>query len=123
MGTIRITIQENDAHVFADEGKLEIVFSNLIRNSIEAIGDDTGSIEIKIQDEEKQVSIDIIDSGAGIKDDNINTIFEPLYTTKQTGTGLGLVSCKNIIEQHGGKITVKNNPTTFTIALPKKSTH
>jgi len=120
---IKINIQEKDVRVFADEGRLEIVFSNFIRNSIEAIGDNTGSIEIKIQDEEKQVNIDIIDSGPGIKDDIINAIFEPLYTTKQTGTGLGLSSCKNIIEQHDGKITVKNNPTTFTISLPKKSTH
>jgi signal transduction histidine kinase len=120
---IKINIQERDVRVFADEGRLEIVFSNFIRNSIEAIGDNTGSIEIKIQDEEKQVNIDIIDSGPGIKDDAIDAIFEPLYTSKQTGTGLGLSSCKNIIEQHDGKITVKNNPTTFTISLPKKSTH
>ena len=120
---IKITVKENDIIAFADEGKLEIVFSNLIRNAIEAIGDDAGSIEIKIQDIEEQVIIEIIDSGAGIKEDNIDIIFEPLYTTKQIGTGLGLVSCKNIIEQHGGKITVKNNPTTFTITLPKKSTH
>lgn len=120
---IKITIQENDTDVFADEGKLEIVFSNLIRNAIEAIGDDTGSIEIKIQVIGEQVIIESIDSGAGIKEDNIDIIFEPLYTTKQVGTGLGLVSCKNIIEQHGGKITVKNNPTTFTMTLPKKSTH
>lgn len=117
---IKITIQEDDARIFADEGKLEIVFSNLIRNSVEAIGSNEGSIEIRIQDKRKEVIIDIIDSGSGIKEEAINAIFEPLYTTKQTGTGLGLVSCKNIIEQHNGKITVKNNPTTFTITLPKK---
>ncbi|MEK6930905.1 MAG: HAMP domain-containing sensor histidine kinase [Thermoproteota archaeon] len=120
---IEITSKENDIVIFADEGKLEIVFSNMIRNAIEAIGDDSGSIEIKIQDVGEQVIIEIIDSGVGIKEDSIDMIFEPLYTTKQIGTGLGLVSCKNIIEQHGGKITVKNNPTTFTITLPKKSTH
>ena len=120
---IEITVKENDASVFADEGKLEIVFSNIIRNAIEAIGDNSGSIEIKIQDIGEQIIIEIIDSGEGIKEDNMNMIFEPLYTTKQVGTGLGLVSCKNIIEQHDGKITVKNNPTTFTITLPKKSTH
>ena len=120
---IKIIIQEKDVRVFGDEGKLEIVFSNLIRNSIYAIGDNTGSIEIKIQEAEKQVTIDIIDSGIGIKEEDMNVIFEPRYTTKQTGTGLGLVSCKNIIEQHGGKIAVKNNPTTFTITLPKKSIH
>ena len=120
---IEITVKENDTVIFADEGKLEIVFSNLIRNAIEAIGEDSGSIEIKIQDMVEQVIIEIIDSGTGIKEDNIGMIFEPLYTTKQIGTGLGLVSCKNIIEQHGGKITVKNNPTTFTITLPKESIH
>jgi len=120
---IEIIVKENDASIFADEGKLEIVFSNMIRNAIEAIGDNSGSIEIKIQDIGEQIIIEIIDSGEGIKEDNMNMIFEPLYTTKQIGTGLGLVSCKNIIEQHDGKITVKNNPTTFTITLPKKSTH
>jgi signal transduction histidine kinase len=120
---IEITVKENDVIIFADEGKLEIVFSNIIRNAIEAIGDNSGSIEIKIQDIGEQVIIEIIDSGEGIKEDNMNMIFEPLYTTKQIGTGLGLVSCKNIIEQHDGKITVKNNPTTFTITLPKKSNH
>ncbi|HET9008748.1 MAG TPA: HAMP domain-containing sensor histidine kinase [Nitrosarchaeum sp.] len=119
---IKLTVQENDVWIYADEVKLEVVFSNLIRNAVEAIGNDVGSIEIKIQEDEKQVIVDIIDSGIGIKGDDINQIFEPLYTTKQTGTGLGLVSCKNIVEQHGGKISVKNNPTTFTIRLPKKST-
>lgn len=116
---INIKIPDNDITVLADEGKLEIVFSNLIKNAIDAIGDNPGTIEIKSHDEEKYVVIDVIDSGSGINEYDMNKIFEPLYTTKQTGTGLGLVSCKNIIEQHGGKISVKNNPTTFTITLPK----
>lgn len=116
---INIKVPENNTIIFGDESKLEIVFSNLIKNAIDAIGDNPGSIEIKCQENGNCVTIDIIDSGPGIKENNINKIFEPLYTTKQTGTGLGLVSCKNIIEQHGGKLSVKNNPTTFTITLPK----
>ena len=51
---------------------------------------------------------------------NIGKIFDPLFTTKQQGTGLGLVSVKSIIEAHGGKISVTSPPTIFTITLPKK---
>ena len=63
--------------------------------------------------------IAFVDSGPGISPENIEKIFEPLFTTKQLGTGLGLSICKNIIEQHGGSITVKNNPTIFLVKLPK----
>ena len=79
----------------------------------------SSNIEIKIHDEKKQVIIEVVDSGEGMND--IDMIFEPLYTTKQIGIGLGLVICRNIIDLHGGKITAKNNPTTFTISLPKMS--
>ena len=54
-----------------------------------------------------------------IAEENLEKIFDPLYTTKEHGTGLGLVSCKTIVEQHGGTISVKNNPTTFTVMIPK----
>ncbi len=50
---------------------------------------------------------------------NGSKIFEPLFTTKQRGTGLGLASCKRIIEQHGGSISVKTKPSIFSIKLPK----
>ena len=59
------------------------------------------------------------DSGPVIESENIDKIYEPLFTTKQLGTGLGLSICKSIVEQHGGSITVKNNPTTFLVRLPK----
>ena len=63
-----------------------------------------------------------MDSGHGIPEDVLPKIFEPLFTTKQVGTGLGLASCKSIIEKHGGSISVRNNPTTFSIILPKTTT-
>ena len=62
-----------------------------------------------------------MDSGPGILDDVIDKIFEPLITTKIKGTGLGLASCKSIISAHNGSISATNNPTTFTIILPKSS--
>ena len=64
--------------------------------------------------------INVSDSGSGIPEDKLKKSLSHLYTTKNTGTGLGLASCKNIVEQHGGTISAKNNPTTFTIVLPKE---
>lgn len=78
-----------------------------------------GKIEIKIDEKNDMIILQFVDSGEGIPDDNLDKVFEPLFTTKQRGTSLGLASCKNIIEQHQGEISVKNNPTTFTIKLPK----
>ena len=69
---------------------------------------------------DKNTIIEIEDSGPGISENDVANIFEPLFTTKPCGTGLGLVSCKNIVENHGGTLTVKQNPTTFVITLPKQ---
>ncbi len=91
--------------------------SNLINNAVHAL-DGQGEIEITSSSDSKNVIIQVKDSGPGIPDENLEKIFEPMFTTKNTGTGLGLVICKSIIEQHGGSISVNNNPTTFTIKLP-----
>src|SRR3972149_3193636 len=64
--------------------------------------------------------IEVEDSGPGIQEEIFSKIFGPLVTTKEKGTGLGLSTCKNIIEQHGGTISARNNPTTFMIRLPLK---
>lgn len=92
--------------------------SNIITNAIQAT-DDKGQVTISIEDKQDKTMFNISDSGPGIPENSFEKIFEPLYTTKQKGTGLDLSSCKTIIENHGGKITVKNNPTTFIIELPK----
>ena len=118
---ITITVSDSDVIVDCDLVKIDAVFINLIVNAIQALPKG-GAIEIKIKSNKDDVVIDFIDSGIGIQEEFIDKIFEPLFTTKQKGTGLGLASCKNIIEQHRGEISVKNNPTTFTIRLPKIST-
>ncbi|HXW03511.1 MAG TPA: HAMP domain-containing sensor histidine kinase, partial [Nitrosarchaeum sp.] len=113
-----ITVSDTDVIVTCDVVKIDAVFINLIVNAIQAMNQG-GTLEINIKTYGDYAVIDFIDSGLGIPEDFINKIFEPLFTTKQKGTGLGLASCKNIIEQHNGSITVKNNPTTFTIKIPK----
>lgn len=116
---IKLTIQDSNVMVLADFHKLSRVFTNIILNGIQAIVT-SGEINIKIKDDEKKVVIDIDDTGPNIPDEVLRQLFQPLFTTKLTGTGLGLVTCKNIVEQHGGIITVKNDPVTFTIMLPKE---
>lgn len=115
---VTITVSDSDAVISCDSIKIDAVFINLIVNAIQAIPQG-GTIELQIKSNNDNIVIDFIDSGTGIPKEFMDKIFEPLFTTKQKGTGLGLASCKNIIEQHNGKISVKNNPTTFTITLPK----
>ena len=115
---IKIIIPEKDVECVYDADKIEVVFDNLITNALQSINDN-GFIEIRILDLENDVIIEVGDSGLGVPPDLISKIFEPLFTTKKKGTGLGLASCKSIIEQHGGSISVKIKPSVFTIKLPK----
>jgi len=115
---IRFNVERSDVKINLDIRKVEAVFTNLLINSAQAMNE-RGTINVRIIDNGGNVMIAFEDSGPGIPDANMSKIFEPLFTTKQTGTGLGLSICKKIIEQHGGSITVKNNPTTFIIRLPK----
>ena len=115
---VKIHIPERDVEFVYDSDKIEVVFDNLLTNSIQAMNDE-GEITIRINDLENEVEIEVEDSGEGVPDEIIPRIFEPLFTTKKKGTGLGLASCKSIIEQHGGTISVKNKPSVFTIKLPK----
>ena len=115
---IQIIIDKFDMDIVCDSEKMEAVFINILMNSIQAMPDG-GTLTVKLRSNDDFIEIDFIDTGNGISEEPIEKIFEPLFTTKQKGTGLGLASCKNIVEQHKGKISVKNNPTTFSIQLPK----
>jgi signal transduction histidine kinase len=114
---ISLSVEPQNLRINCDKTKMAAVFVNFLLNSIQAM-QSRGSIIIRFYEAEGNIVIEFVDSGPGIAQDNIQKIFEPLFTTKQQGTGLGLATCKNIIEGHGGKIYVKNNPTTFTVILP-----
>lgn len=121
--TVKINLPDNFVYVVCDFTRIEVVFTNLIMNAIQAMGN-VGTVGIKIIDSDKHVIIQISDTGSGIPQNLISRIFEPLFTTKQTGTGLGLASCKKIIDQHDGVIDVastEGSGTTFTIKIPKRT--
>lgn len=116
--SVKVNLPNNSATAVCDPFRLEVVFSNLLKNASQA-AKDGGEITIRILDKNDDVFIEIEDSGPGISKTNLGKIFEPLFTTKQSGTGLGLASCKSIVEKHGGIISVRNKPTVFTVQLPK----
>lgn len=118
---VRVTLPQKDATVICDAEKMEVVFANLITNAIQAMNNE-GNIDITISELTDHVVIEVADTGPGIPDDVLPKIFDPLFTTRQIGTGLGLVSCKSIVEKHEGTIEVKTEVgkgTTFIIRLPK----
>lgn len=115
-----VEIKTSDSEIFmvGDENKINIVLTNLIFNSIQTL-EEKGKIEITLSKTGAEVIIKVQDSGEGISIKPIEKVFDPLVTSKQKGTGLGLASVKNIVNQHDGEITVRNNPTTFTIKIPQ----
>jgi len=107
--------------ITCDQLKMEIVFINLINNAVQAMNN-FGRIDIRTNYEDGFTIIEVEDSGSGIPDELLPKIFDPLFTTRQIGTGLGLPSVKSIIEKHGGTIIAKNGinkGALFIIKLPK----
>lgn len=106
--------------VQANGGRLVQVFLNLLLNAIQAI-EGEGRVLVKTIQGSQNVTITVSDTGKGIPADNLGRIFDPYYTTKPDGTGLGLGITKNIIHELGGTITVSSElgkGTSFTIKLP-----
>jgi len=118
--SIELVLPTKDLNCECSFRKLDTVFTNLISNSIQAIGNNKGKIICRLIDQNDTVKIEIEDSGPGITEENLDKIFDPLFTTKGMGTGLGLPSCKNILKEHNGEISVTMKPTVFTVTLPKK---
>lgn len=103
-----------------DKIKLEQVFLNLLKNAKEAVKED-GTIFLSADKENAQLVIRCTDNGCGIPDDELDKIFDPFYSHKESGTGLGLSLSKRIVEAHGGTITASSSHksgTVFTVTLP-----
>ncbi|WP_187370774.1 PAS domain-containing sensor histidine kinase [Bacillus timonensis] len=111
----------NIPFINCEQNQLKQVFINLIKNAIEAMPNG-GEIIVKAKKiNNKMVSIQIIDQGVGIEEERIPKLGEPFYTTKENGTGLGLMVCFRIIEQHGGMMNISsqlNKGTTVEVCIP-----
>lgn len=106
--------------ITGDKTKLQEVFLNLLKNALDATKPNK-SIYLEASCNTDSVAISIRDTGCGITESRLPTIFEPFVTYKKEGTGLGLAICRNIIHAHGGTISVEsvvNEGTTFTVTLP-----
>lgn len=111
------------ATIEADAGQIKQVFINILQNAVQAC-ENRGYVTISAVLEAKQVSIHFSDTGCGIAD--ANQLFHPFYTTKESGTGLGLVVSKHIVEEHRGKIEIESKEgcgTTVKITLPLMNTN
>ncbi|MFD1037885.1 ATP-binding protein [Virgibacillus byunsanensis] len=118
---INLKLDKNiSGFVLCDRSQIKQVLINLVKNAIEAM-DDEGTIEMKVQSSHSKIIIDVIDEGPGIPEEVIHKLGEPFFTTKQNGTGLGLMITKQILDKHEGKLDIlKNNDkgSTFRISLP-----
>lgn len=113
------------AFVFCDENQLKQVFVNILKNAIESIIDHDSKIIVHVKkDPSNYLLIQIVDFGIGISPERIQKLGEPFYTTKEKGTGLGLMVSYKIIETHGGEIKIHSEVgkgTTVDIRLPYQS--
>jgi PAS domain S-box-containing protein len=114
-------IPEDTPAIFVDCDQIKQVLLNLVTNAVQAMPEG-GDLEINAVPNGNRVFISIKDTGVGIKKKNIKRIFEPLFSTKSKGIGLGLALSQKITEANGGAISVESKEgegSTFTVALPK----
>jgi len=119
---IRIKAELSKGKASINEIAFKGILSNLIKNAIEAI-DKNGSIEITAKFDANNLIIQIEDNGPGIAAEQINNLFKPFYTTKVSGTGLGLATAYKSAIDHGGDLSVESRsggPTKFILTIPLK---
>ncbi|TDB65184.1 hybrid sensor histidine kinase/response regulator [Arundinibacter roseus] len=116
---------EKDAVILLDENTFKIALLNLITNAIEAMENGKGTLRIITRQTDQEVQVLIADNGSGISEANMTKIFEPYFTVKKSGMGIGLASTLNIVQSHKGRIDVQSEEgigTVFTLSFPLEIT-
>ena len=108
--------------VFLDPLQLRQVLVNLIQNAIAALdGEQNPKLSVTLAKDDQIMLLEVYDNGKGIPQEELGKIFIPFYTTVEDGTGIGLSVCRQIVWNHGGKISVDSNEgahTKFTLEFP-----
>jgi signal transduction histidine kinase len=115
---IKVALPPDDMYVNIDLDKMTSAFLNLLTNAIEAIDHNTGVITLSAEKGRDMVLVKIQDNGMGIPAESLGRLFEPYYTTKRNGMGLGMVATLNILQAHNATIEVRSEEgrgTLFTI--------
>ena len=122
---IHFISEEDEIIAKMDRTQLIRVVTNLVKNAIQAVPDVASPrILVSVYSEGENLKISVADNGIGISDENKEKIFEPKFTTKSSGMGLGLGMVKNIVETYKGSIDFTSQPgkgTVFTVWLPKEN--
>ncbi|MFD0695122.1 ATP-binding protein [Paenibacillus sp. GCM10027628] len=117
---VELQLYSELAPMLLNEKEIKQLILNLVRNGLEAMSG-SGVIKIETRQAQDQVELLISDTGSGIPEEKLARIFEPFYTSKEKGTGLGLPVCLSIVQKHGGQMTarsVQGKGTTFAVTLP-----
>jgi len=118
-----LNLSDNLPQIEVDEDKLTQVFLNLFLNGIQAM-DSGGILRVSSRQEGNNVIVIVEDTGSGIASENLQKVFDPYFTTKNDGTGLGLAMSSKIVEEHGGEIVLTSRPgegTRVEVVLPTNS--
>jgi signal transduction histidine kinase len=121
---VRLRCQEDLPLISADHTQIQQVMLNLVRNAIDAMGNrPAGNRRLRLWTnfDRKSIIVRVRDSGPGVSSNDRKRIFDPFYTTKATGMGLGLAICRKVIEEHGGTLRLADtgsHGSTFEIMLP-----
>lgn len=118
---LEINYTKLPAYVKADIEKLKLAFLNIIINAVEAMEEDKGVLAISIESDRDSHIVKIRDNGSGIAEENLSKLFEPYFTSKRNGLGLGLAATLNILQAHKGRIEVTSElkkGSQFTITFP-----
>lgn len=119
---VELDLAEDFPPMELDAGQFQQVFYNLLRNAFQAIGGSNGVIRLSARANDFEATLSIEDNGTGIPPEQMGSLFEPYRTTKQSGSGLGLLIVRRVVREHGGEIEIQSEPgagTRILIHLPR----